>query len=154
MKEVWTTRPHSLQLVVENPYSYPFLPIVYLLIRPARIVDALYPKRNKARAEIIPIYIYIKRHTHIYNRVKENLGKEKCEKLIQFNNSLFFVYMWGLICTHSATIWLAWRQGDGQNTLKWQTLLPKPAQTLPFFRICGQLVHTKEISNANYTHHS
>jgi len=56
----------SLQAVVENPLKYPFLPIVYLLRPPARIVDALKPKRYMARAEIIPIYIHIKTKTFIY----------------------------------------------------------------------------------------
>ena len=47
----------------------PILPIVYLLIPPARHLDALKPKREKARAETVPIYIHIKTKTFIYMSV-------------------------------------------------------------------------------------
>jgi hypothetical protein len=50
----------SLQRVVENPLKYPYLTIVYLLIPSGHIVDTLNPKRNKAWAGIVPIYIYNK----------------------------------------------------------------------------------------------
>jgi hypothetical protein len=56
----------SLQPVVENLLKYPFLPIVYLLRVHARYLFPPQPKRYKARAEIIPIYIHIKTKTFIY----------------------------------------------------------------------------------------
>ena len=56
----------SLQPVVENPLKYPYLTIVYLLSTHATYLFPLKPKRYKARAEIIPIYIHIKTKTFIY----------------------------------------------------------------------------------------
>ena len=47
----------------------PILPIVYLLIPPARHLDALQPKRYMARAETVPIYIHINTNTFIYMSV-------------------------------------------------------------------------------------
>ena len=47
----------------------PILPIVYLLIRPARYLVPPQPKRSKARAETVPIYIHINTNTFIYMSV-------------------------------------------------------------------------------------
>jgi hypothetical protein len=44
----------------------PILPIVYLFRTPATHLDALNPKREKARAETCHIYIHIKTKTFIY----------------------------------------------------------------------------------------
>ena len=49
-----------------EPLKNPILPIVYLLIAPARYLDPPQPKRDKARAEMCHIYIHIKTKTFIY----------------------------------------------------------------------------------------
>jgi hypothetical protein len=49
-----------------EPLKNPILPIVYLLIAPARYLVPPQPKRRKARAEMCHIYIHIKTKTFIY----------------------------------------------------------------------------------------
>jgi hypothetical protein len=87
-----TSRGSSLQRVVENYLKYPILPIVYLLIRPARYLYPLEPKRNKARAETVPIYIHINTNTFIYMSVLFCVRLELCFYLFSLI-ILYFSYI-------------------------------------------------------------
>jgi hypothetical protein len=73
----------------------PILPIVYLLIPPARHLDALQPKRYMARAETVPIYIHINTNTFIYMSVLFCLCLELCLYLFSLI-ILYFSYTCGL----------------------------------------------------------
>ena len=75
----------------------PILPIVYLLIRPARHLDALKPKREKARAETVPIYIHINTNTFIYMSVLFCVHLGLCLYLLSLI-IFYFSYAYGILC--------------------------------------------------------
>jgi hypothetical protein len=74
----------------------PILPIVYLLIQPARHLDALKPKREKARAETVPIYIHINTNTFIYMSVLFCVHLGLCLYLLSLI-ILYFSYIGGIL---------------------------------------------------------
>ena len=87
----------SLQRVVENHIKYLILPIVYLLIPPARHLDATQPKRYMARAETVPIYIHINTNTFIYMSVLFCVHLGNFTYLLSLI-ILYFSYTYGILC--------------------------------------------------------
>jgi hypothetical protein len=80
-----------------EPLKNPILPIVYLLIPPARHLDAHKPKRSKARAETVPIYIHIKTKTFIYMSVLFCVHLGNFTYLLSLI-ILYFSYTCGILC--------------------------------------------------------
>jgi hypothetical protein len=78
-----------------EPLKNPILPIVYLLIPPARYLYPHKPKRNKARAETVPIYRHINTNTFIYMSVLFCVHLELCLYLLSLI-ILYFSYTGGL----------------------------------------------------------
>lgn len=75
----------------------PILPIVYLLIPPARYLVAPQPKRNMARAEKCHIYIHINTNTFIYIGVLFCLYLGNFTYLFSLIIS-YFSYTCGTVC--------------------------------------------------------
>ena len=95
-----------------EPLKNPILPIVYLLIPPARYLYPPQAKRNKARAETVPIYIHINTNTFIYMSVLFCVHLELCLYLLSLI-ILYFSYTCGILCLFCLVLYAL--QGDNQT---------------------------------------